>query len=193
MLVQAAALVLTYGVSGVLLWAGLEKLRAFAAFDTTLAALGLPRGLRRAVGLGVPFAEIITALGVVLLPGQTWPRLAVAGLAAGFAAAGLRGLRADRPVTCSCFGATGNAVLGWRQLYAFPIWLAAVVALDRMGSAWPPRQAVAHLAVVVGVLCGLRAAVLVSAWRRAADNRRAVGEVLYPRRARMFVAPDGGR
>ena len=187
MLVELTAWVATFGLSGALLWAALEKLRTPAEFGETLGALGVPASMRPAAVVAVPLAELVGAVGMLLVPGQTWPRALVLALAAGFALAGVRGLRAAEPIACSCFGATGNSTLGKRQLYALPLWLAGVGALALIGRDWSYRQGLVLLAVLLAGLCGARTARLVRGTREATGDRRALSETLEPYHAPIFT------
>ena len=189
---EVAAWVLTCGLTVVLLWAGLEKLRSFTAFEQTLTALGIRTGLRKIMLVVVPLGELTAAVGMVMLPGQHWPRLLIVLLAMGFALAGVLGMRTGQRIECSCFGTAGNAVLGMRQLYALPFWLAAVGALEFLTPAWSRGEGLLTLAVITLGLAALRAPGLVGARRAAAADRYAVAEALHPHHSPMFVAGREG-
>lgn len=186
MLLDLTAWAVALLLSGALLWAGLEKLRAPTEFGATLRALGLPAPVRRAAVVAVPLAELAGAAGLLLLPWQVWPRALVLLLAAGFAFAGVRGLRSAEPIACSCFGATGDATLGARQLYALPLWLAGVGALVLTGRDWPYRQGLVLLAVLIAGLCVARVVRLTRGTRAATDDRQALSETAEPHHAPIF-------
>ncbi|HEY3685156.1 MAG TPA: MauE/DoxX family redox-associated membrane protein [Streptosporangiaceae bacterium] len=190
MLIELTAWAVAFALSGALLWAALEKLRAPTEFGETLRALGLPAPVRRAAVVAVPLAELAAAAGLLLVPGQVWPRALVLLLAAGFALAGVQGLRAAEPIACSCFGATGNATLGARQLYALPLWLAGVGALSLIGRDWTYRQGLALLAVLIAGLCGARAVRLARGTRAAIGDRQAVSEALEPHHSPIFTLSE---
>ncbi|WP_279579532.1 MauE/DoxX family redox-associated membrane protein [Fodinicola feengrottensis] len=103
------SILVTIATAGVLTWAGLEKVRTNEDFRITLTALGLPVPAVWMAAYAMPTAELATAAGLVLLPDQSWPRVALAALGIIFAAAGGLALRLGRPVACSCLGATAAA------------------------------------------------------------------------------------
>jgi len=165
---QPLALLISAAVSGVLLWAGLEKLRLRSEFGATLSALGIPVRPRILLMIAVPCGELGTGAGLVVLPSQAWPRLGLVILGATFAIGGVLGLRADQPVACSCLGAASHGPLGWRQIGLFPAWLGAAGLLQwvNAGQRWQAGvQDLAGLVVLIGVV---RAAVLIRVWRSAA-------------------------
>jgi Methylamine utilisation protein MauE len=178
---QAAAL-LTLPLSGVLLWAGLEKLRERRQFIRTLAELGFSDQTRRALAVTVPCVELSTAGGLLLAPSMTWPRGALAALGGAFAAAGLLAVRARRPIACSCLGASGST-LGRRQIGLLPAWLCAAVTLHLLAPDWSTQLGVQYLAGVVLGIGGLRAIDVAKAARGAVGNRRAIDEAARVRTA----------
>jgi hypothetical protein len=167
-------------VSGALMLAGLAKLRAPAEFAETLAQLRVPRGLRRVTRYAVPGAELAVAAGLLVLPGAYLPIAGLAGLGTAFAVAGALALRADRPVRCSCFGATGGT-LGLRQVLLLPLWLAAAYVLYRGGPQWNAATGLELLAALVVVLGAANAGRVVLAWRAAAATRTAMEEAILVR------------
>lgn len=176
---QWPAFLISAAVSGVLLWAGLEKLRLRADFDATLAALGIPAGLRILVRFGLVCGELGTGTGLVLLPSAVWPRLGLVILGATFAVGGVLGLRADHPVACSCLGAASHGPLGWRQIGLLPVWLSAAAALQWLHhpeQRW--QRDLEYLAGLVVVMGAIRAAAVVRAWRSAVGDRVALAEAM---------------
>lgn len=166
----------TVAVAGVLLWAGLEKLRVHRDFLDTLTALGdAPLWLRRAGAVTVPVAEVAVAVGLLLRPGERLPQLGVVLLAAAFAVAGLLGLRAARPVRCACFGISG-ARLGRRQLYAFPVWFVAVAAIATAPPSWTAGTGATVLAGTVLAMGAVRAVAVERARRDAVGSRLALAD-----------------
>jgi hypothetical protein len=163
----------TVAVAGVLLWAGLEKLRAHRDFLGTLTALGAaPEWLRRTGAVGVPAVEISVAWGLLLWPGNRLPQVGVVMLAAAFAVAGLLGLRAAQPIRCACFGISGGS-LGRRQLYALPLWIVAAVAVAAAPPDWTAGTGTMVLAATVLAMAAVRAVAVERARREAAATRRA--------------------
>ncbi|MGH3912402.1 MAG: MauE/DoxX family redox-associated membrane protein [Pseudonocardiaceae bacterium] len=181
------ALLLTWGLSGVLLWAALAKVRAQRELRATLAALGFGRWSQRVLAPVVPAAEMATGGGLLLVPGAEWPRLGLACLGVIFLVAGVLGLRSEHQVTCACVGVTGGGLLGWTQIILLPGWFAAGYALHRLNPGWPAGEGVQYLAGLVVLLGALRAVLLVREWRIAGGNRRAIDEAVVIRAP--IVAP----
>jgi hypothetical protein len=166
----------TVAVAGVLLWAGLEKVRVHREFVSTLTALGTaPRWLRRTGAVAVPVAEVTVAFGLLFWPGNRLPQLGVALLATAFAAAGLLGLRAVQPIRCACFGYAGGT-LGRRQLYAYPVWLAAATAIAATPPSWTAGTGTVVLAATVLAMAAVRGVSVERARRDAAATRRAFAD-----------------
>jgi hypothetical protein len=177
-------------LTSVLIWAGLEKLRSPGSLLATLDALGLGGAPGRILAVGVPAAEVVTAVGLLLLPGAIWPRVGVAVLAVMFAVAGGLALRRDEPVSCACFGATGGASLGWRQILLLPVWLIATVALHRNHPDWAPVTGLEYLAGLTVLGVTLRSVLVVRAWRAAVGNRRAIEEAIVIRTPIMLTPEE---
>lgn len=176
------SVLVSLATAGVLVWAGLEKLRPTAGFHRTLEALGLPTPVARFGAYAVPAVELATAGGLLVLPGQLWPRLGVAGLGIAFAAAGLLSLRLGRPVACSCFGATGGGTLGWRQVAMLPGWLAVAAVLQLWPPSWSAEEGIQYAAFLVVLLAAVRGFQVARAWRAAAGDRIAMVESEVQRR-----------
>ncbi|GAA1660616.1 hypothetical protein GCM10009765_07630 [Fodinicola feengrottensis] len=186
------SILVTIATAGVLTWAGLEKVRTNEDFRITLTALGLPVPAVWMAAYAMPTAELATAAGLVLLPDQSWPRVALAALGIIFAAAGGLALRLGRPVACSCLGATGGGTLGWRQVALLPGWLAAAALLQWQPVAWTWQDGVQYLAAVVVVLGAVRGAAVVRAWRSAAGDRTAIAEASVVQRPIFDTSPTDG-
>jgi uncharacterized membrane protein YphA (DoxX/SURF4 family) len=179
-------------VSSVLLWAGLEKLRGITAFGRTLAALRLPGPVRQVLVVAVPASEVAVGTGLVVTPTAAWPLVGVLVLAAAFATAGLIALRAGTPIRCACFGAGSGGVLGRRQVYAFPIWLAAVAALSTLPD-WTSTPRLMPLAVVVIAMGAVRATQTERARRRSRADRFATAEGVFVRTPMFAPKLEGPR
>ncbi|MGQ0774333.1 MAG: MauE/DoxX family redox-associated membrane protein [Pseudonocardiales bacterium] len=175
------ALLLTSGLSGVLLWAALEKLRAQRELRALLAALGFGGWPKRFLALAVPAAEIVTAVGLLLIPAALWPRFGVVCLGVTFAVAGVLGLRAEQRISCSCLGTTSGGLLGWTQLILLPGWLAAGYALAWLDPGWSAGEGLQYLAGLMVLLGALRAVSVVREWHTAVGNRRAIDEAVVVR------------
>jgi hypothetical protein len=172
----ALALPLTFALAGTLAFAGLAKLLPHNGLAGTLAALGVPGPLRTGLRVAVPAGELLVAVGLLLRPGQWWVWSVVLALAAGFAVAGLLGVRAHEPVACACFGLTGSGVLGWRQVLALPGWILAVGLLAWAEPSWSTADGLTYLAALALGLVAIRAAPVLVAWRAAAADRDAVSQ-----------------
>jgi hypothetical protein len=176
-----AALPLALAISGVLLWAGAEKLRARADFTRTLAALGLSPGPRRVLAVLVPAAEVAVGCGLLAAPSSPPFRLGPALLGLVFAAGGCLALRSDAPVPCSCLGVTGDAVLGGRQLMMLPVWLGASWALFLLDPRWSFSEGAQWLAGLIGLLGVVRSVGVIAMWRDAMGTRQAMDEAIIVR------------
>jgi hypothetical protein len=166
----------TVAVAGVLLWAGLEKLRVHRDFLGTLTALGTaPQWLRRTGAVAVPVVELSVALGLLFWPGNRLPQLGIVVLAVAFAVAGVLALRAAQPIRCACFGLSGSR-LGRRQLYAFPAWIGAAVAIAAAPPLWTAGTGTTVLAGTVLAMAAVRAVAVERARRAAAATRHAFAE-----------------
>ncbi|GAA1704935.1 MauE/DoxX family redox-associated membrane protein [Fodinicola feengrottensis] len=115
---------LRFGAALVLLYAATQKLAAPRPFRQTLQALRVP--FAAAVAIVVPLVEIAAAIGLTVAPGGSAALVAALGFA--FAGAAVVAMSRGERIRCACYGSTGDATLGWRQLAALPLWL--VVALD---------------------------------------------------------------
>lgn len=174
-------LLLTSGLSGILLWAALEKARAQRNLRSTLAALGFGHGPARLLAPVVPAVELITGIGLLLAPGAGWPRLFVVGLGSTFAVAGGLALWNGRQISCSCLGSTGGGLLGWSQIILLPGWLAATYTLHQLDPDWSATRGLQYLAGLMVLLGALRAIPVVREWRTATGNRRAIDEAVVVR------------
>jgi hypothetical protein len=179
-------------VSAILLWAGLEKIRAGQEFAGTLSALGMPAVLVRVIRPATPIAEVLAAVGLVVTPSAPWPRLTVLVLAVSFAGAGIVGLRAEEPVRCSCFGTTAHRTLGWFQLAALPAWLLAVGGVTATRPSWSVHDGIRDLVGLILALGAVRATTLVRLRRLTEADRLAFRPAAEPM---SILAPvqDGGR
>jgi hypothetical protein len=119
---MAATLVVV--ACAVLTWAGLEKARDRRPLASTMRALGFPSGIATAAATIVPLAELGTVLAVLAGTPPAVPLVLFVALGVGLAGVATWSLATRRNVACACFGASERP-LGWRQLVALPLWLAA--------------------------------------------------------------------
>lgn len=178
-------------LSGVLSWAGLEKLRSGSEFEATLGGLRIPGVLTPVIRWGLPVTEIVLGSAVATVPSALLPRVGVLVLAAAFAIAGVLGLRATEKISCSCLGGTGDTELGWRQIAALPLWAAAVAAVSVSPPPAHGDDGPARLAVVAMAMCAVRAANAVKQARAAKADRTSFAEGIGQRPS-IFKQPQGG-
>ena len=164
MTIPATAVALA--MASILLWAGLEKARALPSVASALAQLGVPQKRVSAAAVSLIAAELAVALGLIFRPGSAATLVGVLGLAVAFAGAGLIAMVRHRRIRCSCFGSSGGAALGKRQLLALPLWIAGAAVLRLQPP--PPWQGEVSLAVVGLSLAALRG---ISTWRAALAAR----------------------
>lgn len=167
-------------IAGVLIWAGLEKFRTQREFTSTLSALGVPAPLLRALGIGLPSAEILTGVSVVVGPSAAWPRIAVLSLALCFGAAGVLGLRAEEPIKCSCFGNEAHRSLGWFQIGTLPLWFLAMVPVVVSRPHWQFLDSMRNLVGVTLTISLIRALSLTRLRRVATSDRHAFKPSIEP-------------
>ena len=101
-------LLVRLALAAVFALAAVTKLGRREETESTLAAFGIPAGLRRPVAVALPLAEL--AVAVALLPAASAPYAAVAAvlmLAAFTLAVGRVLIRGDQ-VECNCFGSLGS-------------------------------------------------------------------------------------
>ncbi len=108
----------------VLSWAGITKLRSPARTEGSFTAMGLPAP--RALAVGVPCAELVLAIGLVVAPAPA--ALGAVVLLSAFT--GVLGvlLRRPEPVACGCFGSAAAAPVGAADLVRNAGLLAAASA-----------------------------------------------------------------
>lgn len=181
---EGTSLAVALPLAGVLLWAGLEKLRTPRAFRGTLAEL-LPGWSVSAVSCLVPVAELMVGSGLLLAANATWPVLGVVLLGILFASAGVAALLRGKRVTCSCFGA-GAHTLGWREIVILPVWLVAAYLFERTEPAWTTSDGIQYLAALVVILALIRAGMVTRLWYTAIGNRNAIAESATVRRPMLL-------
>jgi Methylamine utilisation protein MauE len=188
-LMDVLALLVACTVAGILIIAGVEKLRARAIFDETLSRLGLTGRFRDVSRFGVPIMELAVSAGLLLAPASVWPVLGAGALSVIFAVAGMLALRTRQPVPCTCLGVAGNGTLGWRQILFLPLWVCGLVTLWRLEPHWSFDEGMQYLAGLIVLLCMTRAVPVVRAWRSASGTRNAMEEAIVVRAA-ILVPSD---
>jgi hypothetical protein len=101
-------LLVRLALAAVFALAAVTKFGRRAETESTLAAFGVPGGLRRPVAVALPLAEL--AVAVALLPAVSTPYAAVAAvlMLAAFSLAIARVLGRGDQVDCNCFGSLGS-------------------------------------------------------------------------------------
>jgi hypothetical protein len=151
----------------VLVWAGLEKIRAPSSLAATVRALGGPPRFATISALIVPIAELVTVILVVAGAPAYLPAALFAVLGTAFAAAGLRAIGSRTEIPCACFGVSERK-LGWPQVAVLPLWLLAAWSVIHM-PAFGLRARLETSAVAIVLLTVSRA---VSAVRHSVAARR---------------------
>jgi hypothetical protein len=165
-------------MSGLLLWAGLEKARSLGATAATFRALGLGWHFPWFAAAITAMAEIGTALCLVLWPNALAVQAAVAVLAVAFAFAGALALWQRRIIRCSCFGSGSGGYLGKVQIAALPLWFVGAATLHLGLTAPPPLEVAACWFAMMGLTIALlRARVLLRAQHEAAGDRLSAQEM----------------
>lgn len=168
-----------FAMASVLLWAGLEKARSPISVASAMHQLGVPRNVVRSAAALLIAIELAVALGLIFEPGSPATLAGLVVLSTGFAVAGIIAVARDEAIHCSCFGPTGDAYLGKRQLVALPFWLAGAALL---GLAEPAHSTVwdaaSSFALVCLIVSTLRSVIALKASKVACDDRRSAQEML---------------
>jgi len=172
-------------VGGVLLYAGVQKLRGVERFVSTLRSYAwLPEWSRQPLAKGLPVVE--AALGGVLLVGAYIP--AAAALAAGLFVlfAALIGLtfRFRAEADCGCFG--GGSPSGSARILARNLSLAVLAATAGVAAVTEPGAA-----PMLALAASASLAALAVSLRRGAPGRSDQSSVDSPQR-RRFLRLAGG-
>jgi hypothetical protein len=144
-----------YAAALFLLYVAAQKLAAPRPFRETLMQLRVP--VVTTVAALVPLAEVAAAVCLVAAPRSVVSILLVGGLGIAFAGAALVAMRRGERIRCACYGRSGDAHLGPRQLVAVPVWLAVAAVGWFAPAGW--SAGVPHVAVLTLGL-GLAVAVL---------------------------------
>lgn len=153
---MADALLPPFAVAaGLMLFAGLAKLRSPGAAQAALSAFGLPAGLMFARGIGA--AEAAVGALCLVAPGRPAAIALAAAYPALAAATGVRLARGQRQAPCGCFGnASATLHLGHLVLnLAFAAVAAAAVLAPPTSLAEMLGRGPAALALVAGVGCSI--------------------------------------
>ena len=151
----ALGTVVRFAAAGLLLYAAARKLASPRAFRTTLADLRVP--VAATAAYLVPLVEIVAAVALVVVPRQVFTAVVVAGLGLSFAGAAAVALRRGESIRCACYGESGDANLGARQIAALPAWLAvAAIALTAPDGSTSELRFVAALALVLALFVAAR-------------------------------------
>jgi hypothetical protein len=142
------------------------------AIRASLSALGVPPGLARLAGAGLPLVELATAALLAAYPASAVSQGVAGALFALFAAGAVWAMARRRAVPCGCFGALRpQARLGTVQLVQLAGVCVLIVALRASPPAWDPIDGAllfdaCLLAAAAGLLLGAA-----GAWRRTRAAR----------------------
>ena len=168
-----------WGMAGILLCAGLEKLRDPAPIAGTIRGLGAVGRIAKPAALVLAGVEIAVALGLVFRPDSFLTQGGVVALALAFGSAGAVALLRDEPIRCGCFGAGGSGYLGWKQVTAMLPWFAGAAVLRLLMPAPPPLRVSATGLASIGLgIAAARAISVVKAQRGASGDRRSAEEMI---------------
>jgi hypothetical protein len=177
-LVGAAAQLL---LAGAFLFASLSKVLDLGTLRETVERLGVRPPLAAPVAVGVVGAELLTGVGLVLLPGHLALRILAAVLVAAFAGAGIRALVRGERIPCACFGGERGEALGWTQVRRLGLWLPLLALAQWRPPPWTAREGLLPLAVLLLLLAWMRLPAPVRRWRQLRGDRLAIAEGLQAR------------
>jgi len=143
----AVALAARITLACTLLYSGVAKVTTRARLDAAVPFV--PQVLQPALALGVPIAEMATAIALVALPFVAPVAWVAVGLFAVFTAVVVRVVIASEPVPCNCFGSTRDGVVDGRAVVRNG-WLLAL-AVAATGSKPGPSGLGVFAATVTGL------------------------------------------
>ena len=111
------------GLSAILLWAGLEKLRNPTPLVFTITSLGVTKYFASFFAGLLILSEFTLALFILFFSNSTTTHIGIITLAGIFAFAGLVTIISGKTIKCNCFGVGGTKYLGKAQIFAFPFWV----------------------------------------------------------------------
>jgi peroxiredoxin len=173
-------------LAAVFVIAAVGKLARRQETAATLGHLGVPAGIRPALPIALPAAELTVACGLVVTVTAAWAGLAAFLLLAAFTAGIVRVLRAEEEVDCNCFGALAPAkVSRWtlaRNLLLMGLagFVAASGWSDRGASAtaWIGELDTTALVGIVAALALVAAALnFAFSWQLMKQNGRLVAQL----------------
>lgn len=138
--------------------AGTAKLRRRATTERTFRSLGLRAS--PALALGVPLAELVLAVGLVVVPDMA--SIAALAVLVGFTTFVLLAIRRGAAVGCGCFGSSRVAPVGGAEVVRNALLAVATLVATFAERPVVPRPS----ALVVVALAGGAAAVVVAAVTR---------------------------
>ena len=96
--------------------AAVAKLRDRAGARQAVADFGLPAALVNPIAQGLPYTEIVLALGLIPAATAWWAAWGVFLMLTGFTAGMVVNLQRGRKPACHCFGEMDSAPIGWHSL-----------------------------------------------------------------------------
>jgi methylamine dehydrogenase accessory protein MauD len=136
--------------------AAVAKLTDLPASTRTMVGFGVPPQFSRIAGTGLPFAELATAVALVIEPAARWGGVAAAVLLLVFIAGIANSLSKGRTPDCNCFGQIASEPIGWQTLVRNVVLAAVAVLVAANGAgagllAWTSEQTAQTTAVLVAL------------------------------------------
>src|SRR3954454_8139224 len=113
---DVAVLVARLLLAGVFIVAGVGKLADLSGFRATLRGFGVGTRPARIGAVGLPIAELATAVALLAQPSATWGAVAALLLLIAFTGGIVNALVRGNAPDCGCFGALQSAPVSRRQV-----------------------------------------------------------------------------
>jgi thiol-disulfide isomerase/thioredoxin/uncharacterized membrane protein YphA (DoxX/SURF4 family) len=168
--------------------AAVAKLLDLPASTRTMVGFGVPPRFSRIVGTGLPFAELATAVALVVEPAARWGGVAALALLLVFIAGISNSLARGATPDCNCFGQIASEPISSRTIVRNAVLAVVAVAVVVNGSgssllAWSGSRAASEDIALLLALAMIGAIVMVLQLRRdrsmfeagVAQLRRQVG------------------
>jgi thiol-disulfide isomerase/thioredoxin len=147
--------------------AAVAKLNDLPSARRTMAAFGVPPELSHSAGTALPFAELATAVALVIEPSARWGGIAALALLLLFIAGISNSLAQGRTPDCNCFGQIASEPVSSRTIVRNAVLAAIAVPVVANGAgssllAWTGSRVAAEniaillaLALIAAVVTGL--------------------------------------
>jgi peroxiredoxin len=177
---HAAELAIRVALAIVFGAAGAAKLLDLQASRDTTSAFGVPERAARVSGTLLPFAELATALALLLQPTARWAAVAAAALLVLFSGGVGFALAQGRTPNCNCFGQVSSEQISWRTLVRNAVFAVAAgfVICEGAGAslqAWTSDRTAANLVGGLALTaCAFAVIAALHFWRRSVSLREAL-------------------